>query len=112
MPSIFHKFVLPLILMPLLLQSPRKNFEKMQVSQLIHHLINVTLKRVGLHPTAWVVVFAAETPPPEFAGGGLGSAPPVAHPQIKELVKRGAAAVPELIVHLSDVRPTKLKVGG
>jgi len=112
MPSIFHKFVLPLILMPLLLQSPRKNFEKMQVSQLIDDLINVDTQSVGLHPTAWAVGFVAEDSTPEFAGGVLGSAPPVAHPQIKELVKRGAAAVPELIVHLSDVRPTKLKVGG
>src|SRR5215475_6599267 len=112
MPSIFHKIALPLILIPLLTQSAGKNYEKMRVSQLIDELISIDTQGVGFHPTARAVGFVAEDSLPEFGGGILGSAPPVAHPQFKELVKRGVTSLPELIIHLSDARPTKLKVGG
>jgi ankyrin repeat protein len=38
----------------------------------------------------------------------LFQSPPVASEAMRELVKRGAAAVPELLAHLDDRRPTKL----
>jgi len=40
----------------------------------------------------------------------LGGESPVASPAIRELVKSGAAAVPHLIAHLGDKRPTKITI--
>jgi hypothetical protein len=41
----------------------------------------------------------------------LGVAPPKVPRQMSELVRRGPPALPELIKHLDDKRPTKLEVG-
>jgi hypothetical protein len=41
----------------------------------------------------------------------LGIAPPKVPAQMSELVRRGPIALPELIKHLDDGRPTKLEVG-
>jgi hypothetical protein len=66
---------------------------------------------VGLHPTAIATAFLANEDEPEFAGGILGSPAPHANPAMKRLVQLGVDAIPVLISHLDDNRPTKLKVG-
>ena len=47
-----------------------------------------------------------------FGGGLLGGPLPKISPVMRELVRRGLAAVPALLDHLSDARPTKLLVAG
>lgn len=45
---------------------------------------------------------------PRFGGGILGSAKPTVDPNIRKLVQMGVRALPSLLEHLSDARPTKL----
>lgn len=92
-------------------QTSQKNYQKMSVSQLIDELANIDSPGVGFHPTALAIGFIADDTEPEFGGGVLGSSRPDIHPQAKELVRRGADALPELIKHLSDNRPTLLRIG-
>ena len=47
---------------------------------------------------------------PQFNGGIIGSDKPVISPVMRELVRRGLLALPKLIDHLSDPRPTELVV--
>ena len=53
--------------------------------------------------------FIGDEVPPEFSGGG--SKPPSPNQTMKKIVQIGPDAIPELIKHLDDKRPTKLKVG-
>jgi len=80
-------------------------------NELIDDLANIADVGVGFHPTAWVSAFVAVDGEPQFDGGLLGSQSPSLHPALKELVSRGATALPELIEHLSDDRETKLSIG-
>jgi hypothetical protein len=48
----------------------------------------------------------------EYNGGVLGAPAASTPPATLELVRRGVAALPDLIAHLTDKRPTKLVVGG
>lgn len=48
----------------------------------------------------------------EYNGGVLGAPAASTPPAMLELVRRGVAALPDLIAHLTDKRPTKLVVGG
>ncbi len=66
---------------------------------------------LGSHATALAGGFAAVEMAPVFQGGVLGSAPPVVSPVMRELVRRGSAALPALIAHLQDARETSLIVG-
>lgn len=84
----------------------------MTVAELIDDLVNIDAQAPGLHSTAWVRGFIAEEQVPEFGGGVIGSAAPTIFPQMRELVRRGIGALPLLIEHLDDSRPTKLTVGG
>jgi hypothetical protein len=43
-----------------------------------------------------------------FHGGSFGSKKLVTHPAMRALVRRGVAALPDLLEHLTDDRPTKL----
>ncbi len=66
---------------------------------------------VGTHPTAWVSGFMPLAVPARFEGGILGSKAPTVSPVMTELVCRGVDAIPDLLEHLSDGRPTKITVG-
>jgi hypothetical protein len=79
-------------------------------AQLIDDLQNLESPTAGLHPTAWVGQFLAEESDPQFAGGIIGSRRPVVFAPMRELVVRGVAAIPELLRHLDDARPTKLEI--
>jgi len=65
---------------------------------------------VGFHPTAHVDQFLADEAPAKFAGGVLGSKPPAVFGPMKELVKRGPKALPLLLKHIDDQRPTRLVI--
>jgi hypothetical protein len=80
------------------------------VSELIDGLRTESVEGLGTHSTAWADGFAAIDEEPEFRGGILGSSKPVISPVMKELVGRGAAALPELMSHLSDRRTTQLEI--
>src|SRR4051794_436560 len=73
-------------------------------SVLIARLTEVSEAGVGTDPSDW---------PPRFAGPirlvRVGrAAPPAVHPAMRELIRRGLAALPELLGHVSDSRQTKL----
>lgn len=46
----------------------------------------------------------------KFGGGLLGVPPPKISPEMRELVRRGLAAMPALLNHLTDARATKLLI--
>src|SRR5262245_58561140 len=92
-------------------QRPAKSGDP-AAERLIDQLTQIDSQAAGLHSTAWVRTFIAEDKPAEFAGGVLGSTAPKTFPQMQELVRRGVSAMPSLIEHLDDKRPTKLTVGG
>lgn len=89
------------------------NPDDLTVVELIDRLADVSEEGVGTHSTAWTSDFiAVNNEVPRFRGGVLGSKPPVVHPVMRELVRRGAASLPDLLAHVSDRRLTRLKVGG
>jgi hypothetical protein len=85
---------------------------RMPDEALVNALIAVDTPTVGLSDTQWFTAFIADQDPPRFEEGLLGvPLPPPASPEMRELVRRGAEALPTLIRHLSDARPTGLVVG-
>jgi hypothetical protein len=86
------------------------------VEELIAGLQAESDEGLGTHSAAWASGFIAIDEEPRFRGGILGSAKPVVSPVMKELVSRGVAAMPELLDHVNDHRPTrivvKLRLGG
>jgi hypothetical protein len=81
------------------------------VTELIDELTQIDSQSPGINSAAIYEGFIAENSPGSFQGGVLGVAPPKVPPQMSELVRRGSSALPELIKHLDDKRPTKLEVG-
>lgn len=84
---------------------------KSSVDQLIDDLTQIDSQSPGINSAAIYEGFIADNSPGSFRGGVLGIAPPKLPPQMSELVRRGPLALPELIKHLDDRRPTKLEVG-
>ena len=84
---------------------------KLSNDDLIKRLGETSDFGVGFHPTAFVQGFVADDLEPKFAGGILGSSKPKVHPAMKELVRRGVDALPDLIDHLSDKTETGISVG-
>ncbi|MCB0360669.1 MAG: hypothetical protein KDD44_13570, partial [Bdellovibrionales bacterium] len=82
------------------------------IGELIDQLVEVSEQGIGYHATAWTSGFMGGNEEPEFGGGVLGSQQPATSPVMKQLVQRGVEALPELIAHLTDMRETKLVVGG
>lgn len=82
------------------------------IEKLIEDLRLVDSPAPGIGATALFDDFIAEEMPPRFVVGILGSPSPRIPPQMRELVRRGVQALPALIRHLDDKRPTKLSVGG
>jgi hypothetical protein len=79
---------------------------------LIESLIAIDRPVVGVDGMAMYDGFIGDGSSPQFGGGVLGVPPPATTPQMRELVRRGVAALPALIAHLGDARPTKFSVGG
>jgi hypothetical protein len=90
---------------------PAQDFSSATTQDLIAKLQDESNQGIGTHATAWASGFMAIDDEPKFHGGIIGSAKPVVSPVMRELVRRGLAALPQLIRHLSDARPTKLTVG-
>ena len=84
---------------------------RVSVDQLIDDLTQIDSQSPGVNSAAIYGGFIADDSPGPFRGGVLGIAPPKVPPQMSELVRRGPLALPELIKHLDDRRPTKLEVG-
>jgi hypothetical protein len=89
-----------------------EDLSAVSTEQLIDRLVQIDSAGPGLHPSASVGGFIGDDTATRFAGGVIGSAPPVVSPPMRELVRRGVAALRPLIAHLRDSRPTKLRVGG
>jgi len=81
------------------------------VAELIDDLTQVDSQSPGIDSAAIYEGFIANGTPITFGMGVLGVASPKVPPQMRELARRGPAALPELIRHLDDRRPTKLEVG-
>jgi len=81
-----------------------------RTEELIDRLQDEATEGMGTHLTAWAEGFLATEEEPRFRGGILGSAKPAASPVMKELVRRGPMALPELLDHLTDPRPTRVVV--
>ncbi len=81
------------------------------VERLIDDLCDLDMIAVGLHPTASATAFLAADDDARFSGGVLGSQAPTANPAMSRIVQLGVDAIPTLISHLGDKRPTKLTVG-
>ncbi|MGP8174812.1 MAG: hypothetical protein ACLP7O_09730 [Terracidiphilus sp.] len=79
--------------------------------QLIDDLITIDGQSIGINSSAVYDGFLAEDAKGHFRMGVLGIETPAAAPQVRELVRRGPVALPELLRHLDDPRPTKLVVG-
>lgn len=80
--------------------------------QLIDELTALDAQAPGIDDSGVYDAFMAEDIMPEFRGGLLPVDTPSIPPQMRELVRRGVIALPDLIAHLNDKRPTKLLVGG
>ncbi|HTE21367.1 MAG TPA: hypothetical protein VK689_23635, partial [Armatimonadota bacterium] len=81
------------------------------VEELIGRLQQESQEGRGTHSTAWASGFLPLDEEARFGGGILGSARPHKSATLTELVKCGVVALPALIQHLTDPRPTKLTVG-
>jgi hypothetical protein len=81
------------------------------VAQLIDELTEIDSQSPGINSAAKYEGFIADNRPGSFEVGVLGVPAPKAPLQMRELVRRGAAVLPDLIGHLGDSRPTKLEVG-
>jgi hypothetical protein len=81
------------------------------VAQLIDELTEIDEHSPGVNSAAVYEGFIADNKPGSFQVGVLGVPAPKVPPQMSELVRRGPLALPDLIAHLADERPTKLTVG-
>jgi hypothetical protein len=88
------------------------DYSNVPLERLIDDLTLVDSEGPGFHGTAEVDGFIGADSVLQFGGGVVGSPAPVVLPQMRELVRRGALALPALIRHLNDRRSTKLSVGG
>jgi len=88
------------------------DYSKLSNEKLVDALVSVDCEAPGLDGSGVYDAFIAEDSRPVFRGGVLGVPPPCIPPQMRELVRHGANALPVLLRHIDDARPTKLIVGG
>src|SRR6202142_2676437 len=93
------------------LPSGGSDYSQKTVAELIDELAQINAQSPGINSAAIYEGFIADDSPGSFEVGVLGVAPPKVPPQMRELVRRGPIALPELIQHLDDKRPTKFEVG-
>ena len=87
------------------------NFTSASLEPLVDDLTTIDHAAPGISETGLYSAFIADDSPAEFEGGVLGVPPPSVPPQMRELVRRGITALPVLLSHLNDRRPTQLVVG-
>lgn len=87
------------------------DYSQKSVTELINDLTEIDSQSPGIDSAAVYDGFIGDNYTGSFEVGVLGIAPPKVPPQMRELVRRGPAALPELISHLSDSRRTELEVG-
>jgi hypothetical protein len=87
------------------------NFTGASLEPLLDALTTIDRAAPGISETGVYGAFIADDAPAEFQGGVLGTPPPSIPSQMRALVRRGVTALPVLISHLNDRRPTQLIVG-
>jgi hypothetical protein len=93
------------------LPSVGSDYSQKSVAELIDEVTQINAQSQGINSAAIYEGFIADDSPGSFEVGVLGVAPTIVPPPMRELVRRGPVALPELIQHLGDKRPTKLEVG-
>ncbi len=81
-------------------------------AKLIDKLTEVAEVDTGYNPFVAGSAFAPLAGSEQVGVMVLGQRPSVQSDTFRELVKLGAAAVPDLVAHLNDKRPTRITVGG
>jgi hypothetical protein len=88
------------------------DYSQKSVVELIDDLTQIDSESVAIHSRYLPPVgFIVDDTPVSLRTSREGDVVPDAPPQMRELVRRGPVALPELIKHLADRRPTKLEVG-
>jgi len=88
------------------------DYSQKSVAELIDDLTQIDSESVAIHSRYLPPVgFIADETPVSLRTLRDGDIVPDAPPQVRELVRRGPVALPDLIKHLNDKRPTKLEVG-
>jgi hypothetical protein len=88
----------------------RAHYQQQSVAELIDDLTQIDSESLAINTSHLYGFIADETPAP-LRTNRFGVVFPDAPPQMRELVRRGPLALPELIKHLHDERLTKLEVG-
>ena len=81
------------------------------IESLIDDLAHIDRPVPGVAALGLYEAFVVEDNRPRFAGGVLGATPPSVPPQMRDVARCGVEAVPALIQHLNDARPTRFVVG-
>jgi hypothetical protein len=87
------------------------DYSHKSVTELIDDLTQVESESVVINSDQIVAGFIADETPASLRTNRYGVILPDAPPAMRELVRRGPLALPELIKHLEDRRATKLDVG-
>jgi len=87
------------------------DYSKASIDKLIDDLTLIDSFAPGVDSAGIYGGFIAESAPGAPQVGVLGVSSPQVPPQMRELVRRGMVALPALIAHLDDARPTQLAVG-
>jgi hypothetical protein len=88
------------------------DYSQKSVAELIDDLTQIDSESVAIHSSYLPPVgFIADETPVSLRTNREGVVVPDAPPQVRELLRRGPVALPELIKHLDDKRPTRLEVG-
>jgi tetratricopeptide (TPR) repeat protein len=101
------------VLVPSAVFAGDTDYSNVPTAALIDELAGLDRPAPGIAGTGWYEPFLAEDKPRSLPWIMLGAPvpPPEAPPAMRELVRRGVDALPVLIQHLYDARPTKLVVG-
>lgn len=87
------------------------DYSQKSVTELIDDLTQIDSESIAIN-TSYLHGFIADETPASLRTNRYGVILPDAPPQMRELVRRGPLALPDLIKHLDDTRPTKLDAGG
>ena len=93
-------------------QAALPDYGKASLEALVDDLTAIDREAPGLSVMANYGGFFVDDRSPGFRSGVLGAPSVTVPPPMREVVRRGAAAVPILVEHLDDRRPTRLVVGG
>lgn len=117
--AVLSLFIAALTAAPALAEEP--DYGKMSNAALIDALVRVNTSASGLGGIASWDLFMGEDGPARFQGGIIlmsrgdgpfeATRPPRTPPEARELVRRGVAALPDLMRHLRDRRETGILVG-